>query len=121
MAVVGGAPLAPKSFEVFYLSDNARRFSGRSTFIEDLEQIIPDFYDNVGQRLERWVPKPPKPVAEAEAAGEKDEKIKSKSPESSIAPSPAAESKRLTPGNQHSVLLELPQFLRRAIKGSEVV
>lgn len=118
-SVVSASPLSPKSFEVFYLSDNSRRFSGRSTFIEDLEQIVPEFYDNVGQRLERWVPKPPKPVATAEADLENDEKAQTKPAVSTAAPADAVESPRLTPGNQHSVLLELPQFLRRAIKGND--
>ena len=49
----------PVSFEVLVISDLAGRFSGRSTFIEDLEKAIPGFYDRVGQNLRKWVPPPP--------------------------------------------------------------
>ena len=49
----------PVSFEVLVISDLAGRFSGRSTFIEDLEKAIPSFYDRVGQNLRRWIPPPP--------------------------------------------------------------
>ena len=49
----------PTSFEVVIIIDLAGRFSGRSTFIEDLEKAIPSFYDRVGQNLRKWVPPPP--------------------------------------------------------------
>ena len=41
------------------ITDLAGRFSGRRTFIEDLEKVIPEFYDKVGQHLRRWTPGPP--------------------------------------------------------------
>ncbi len=47
------------AFEVVVVTDPAGRFSGRSTFIEDLEKTIPSFYDRVGQNLHKWVPSPP--------------------------------------------------------------
>ncbi len=117
-SVVGNAPLAPKRFEVFLLSDNARRFSGRNTFIEELEQVVPEFYDDVGQHLVRWVPKPPKPVAKAERA-EKDKEITVPPQDEAARIDSPAELPRLQPGNQHSVLLEIPQFLRRVVKGTD--
>ena len=50
---------APLRFEVIMLRELGARFSGRKTFIEDLEDLIPDFYDKVGQKLRAWVPPPP--------------------------------------------------------------
>ncbi|MEO1017856.1 MAG: hypothetical protein AAFY56_09195, partial [Pseudomonadota bacterium] len=52
--------LVPSSFEVFAIKDFGGRFSGTRTFIEDLENVIPAFYENVGQRLSQWQPPPPK-------------------------------------------------------------
>ena len=51
--------MAPTGFEVLMVADLAGRFSGRRTFIEDLEKVIPEFYDKVGQHLRRWTPPPP--------------------------------------------------------------
>ena len=109
--IVGDAPLPPKSFEVFLLSDDSRRFAGRKTFIEEIERAVPSFYDGVGQRLERWVPKPPKPVAADGAITDVSvSKPEEKQPASLETPS---EKPELTAGNRHSVLIEMPQFLRR--------
>ena len=41
------------------IRDIAGRFSGRRTFIEDLENLIPEFYDRIGQHLRPWAPPPP--------------------------------------------------------------
>lgn len=51
--------MAPKGFEVAMIRSIAGRFSGRRTFIEDLEKIIPEFYDKIGQHLRPWTPPPP--------------------------------------------------------------
>ena len=48
-----------KSFEIVIINDLAGRFSGRRTFIEDLERLIPEFYDRIGQHLRPWIPPPP--------------------------------------------------------------
>ena len=66
------SPLPPRRFRVFTVTTNSRRFTGRKTFIEDLEKAVPNFYDQVGQNLERWIPKPPKPVVDR-AGFEKEE------------------------------------------------
>ena len=50
---------APTSFEVIMIRDLAGRFSGRRTFVEDLEDLIPEFYDRIGQNLRPWAPPPP--------------------------------------------------------------
>src|SRR5690606_28093368 len=39
--------------------DIAGRFSGNKTFIEELERLVPEFYENVGQHLQPFRPKPP--------------------------------------------------------------
>lgn len=54
--------LTPHSFEVLLVGETGKRFSGRRTFIEDLETIVPAFYDLVGQHLRAWQPTPPKPI-----------------------------------------------------------
>ena len=117
-AIVGGAPLPPKSFEVFQLCDDARRFTGRKTFIEEIERVVPQFYDNVGQRLERWVPKPPKPVKNEMAVSdvEPQPQVREKRSE----PPVQTERPGLASGNQHSTLIEMPAFLRRSILGRRV-
>ena len=41
------------------VKDLAGRFSGPRNFIEDLERLVPDFYDRIGQNLRPWTPPPP--------------------------------------------------------------
>ena len=55
----GHTGATPTSFEVVMIRDIAGRFSGRRTFIEDLENLIPEFYDRIGQNLRPWAPPPP--------------------------------------------------------------
>lgn len=55
--------LVPHAFEVMLIEDLGGRFAGSRTFIEDVERIVPQFYDLVGQYLRAWQPPPPKPVA----------------------------------------------------------
>ncbi len=64
--------MVPTGFEVVTIRDIAGRFSGRRTFIEDLENMIPEFYDEVGQHLRPWAPPPPSidkedPIEEGDA------------------------------------------------------
>jgi hypothetical protein len=61
-----GTTALPRAFEIYALSGNSRRFSGRKIFIEDLELMVPKFYDEIGQHLKQWQPKPPQPVKEIE-------------------------------------------------------
>ena len=61
MCLVGeGRSLVPTSFEVAIVRDVAGRFSKRRAFVQDLEKLVPTFYDQVGQRLRSWGPPPPK-------------------------------------------------------------
>ena len=53
---------APHSFEVSLVENLGKRFSGRRTFIEDVERIVPTFYDLVAFHLKAWQAPPPKPV-----------------------------------------------------------
>ena len=119
-AIVGDAPQPPKSFEVFLLSDDGRRFSGRQTFIEEIERAVPRFYETVGQHLKRWVPKPPKPVAkkeaEAVAEGAAVKREKEERPAEHVSP---AEQPGPMPGNIHSSPLDIPPFLRRFVTGKD--
>jgi len=54
--------MTPHSFEVLLVEANPKRFIGRRSFIEDVETVVPLFYDLVGQHLRAWQPPPPKPV-----------------------------------------------------------
>ena len=49
----------PTSFEVVMIRGLGGRFTGRRTFIEDLENLVPEFYDQIGQNLRPWTPPPP--------------------------------------------------------------
>lgn len=55
--------LVPTAFEVLLIEDLGGRFSGTRTFIEDVERIVPEFYQLVGQHLREWRPAPPRPIA----------------------------------------------------------
>ncbi|NOX95539.1 MAG: hypothetical protein GXP04_10745 [Alphaproteobacteria bacterium] len=48
------------SFQVEMSVDLGARFNSRKKFIESLEEIVPEFYQNVGQHLQPFVPSPPK-------------------------------------------------------------
>lgn len=52
--------LAPRKFSVKLAKHVGAKFSGRRTFIEAVEECVPHFYREVGQRLRAWVPTPPK-------------------------------------------------------------
>ena len=49
----------PSRFEVAMVRDLAGRFSGRRTFIDDVEAAVPEYYDRVGQHVRAWSPPPP--------------------------------------------------------------
>lgn len=53
------AGMTPTGFEIVMIRDIGGRFPGRRTFIEELERIVPEFYDEVGQHLRAWSPPPP--------------------------------------------------------------
>lgn len=55
----GRVGVSPKGFEVLTIKDCAGRFSGTGTFIKDLEEVVPDFYEKIGQHIYRWIPPAP--------------------------------------------------------------
>ena len=94
-----GKGAAPRAFEVSIKMDGGRRFGGRKTFIEDIENLVPEFYERIGQHLRAWQPAPPKP-------------IKSDSQEEASEPE-VSTTVPVTPGNAYTNLLDVPPFLRR--------
>ena len=52
--------LAPASFEVKLVRNAVGRFSQPKRFVEELEEAVRRFYEQVGQRLKRWQPAAPK-------------------------------------------------------------
>jgi hypothetical protein len=100
----------PRAFEIFHVTDDVRRFSGRKTFIEDLESVVPTFYDQVGQYLQTWRPKPPKP-AENVTPDKPGKAASTVSKETSAETKPQS---KIDPGNRHAFLLEIPSFFKRS-------
>ncbi|MDZ7662471.1 hypothetical protein [Thiohalophilus sp.] len=52
--------VVPTVFEVFYMADLAGKFAKNKVFIDEIEKIVPYFYEMAGQRLQAWVAPPPK-------------------------------------------------------------
>ena len=48
------------SFEVVFARDFGAKFAQRKNFIAELEQTLPEFYEQVGQHLKAWQPTAPK-------------------------------------------------------------
>ena len=91
-----------RAFEVIVTTSDTRRFKGRRTVIEDLEDLVPRFYEFLGQHLRAWNPSPPKPVHSVQEKGSTDPKNP-----------PIAKSEAGIAGNAHNDLLEIPNFLKR--------
>lgn len=59
-------PVPASAFTVMLVRDAAGRFAGSRTFVAELEEVVPRFYEQVGQRLKAWRPVAPQvqtPVA----------------------------------------------------------
>lgn len=54
------ASSVPTSFDIWMKSDDGRRFAGKQTFIQEVESLVPEFYESVGQHLRAWMPKAPR-------------------------------------------------------------
>lgn len=52
-----GAPA--KNFTVMLVRDAAARFAGNRSFVAELEEAVPRFYEQIGQRLKAWRPAAP--------------------------------------------------------------
>ncbi len=48
------------SFNVEMASDLSSKFNNRKKFVEELELLVPEFYENVGQHIKAWSPSPPR-------------------------------------------------------------
>lgn len=99
-----------RAFEVILTTYSARRFAGRRTFIEELEDLAPRFYETIGQHLQTWTPSPPKPKHSVTKAD-------SSEPEQSQLEKPDIQPSPQHAGNSHSELLEIPDFLVRPNSG----
>ena len=68
--------IQPVAFEIRMVQDLAGKFSGRSTFIKAVEDVVSRFYEVAGQNLQSWTPKAPKishkKEGEAPDLGEKE-------------------------------------------------
>jgi hypothetical protein len=88
--------LVPTSFQVLLVRDIAGKFQGSKTFIQNVEEIVPEFYEQIGQHLRPYVPPPPKPKPELTDAVEqiaqdqdttlKDESLAMTDPDQTRAP-----------------------------------
>ena len=54
--------LPPVAFVVLRTIDLAGKFSGVSTFVEEAEKLLPNFFHDIGQLLQAWKPLPPKVI-----------------------------------------------------------
>jgi len=52
--------ILPKSFRIMQICNETRKFRGTKTFVSLLERTVPDFYENVGQKLMSWQAPAPK-------------------------------------------------------------
>lgn len=52
--------LAPTRFDVLLVRDLAGKFAGAKTFVENVEEVVPYFYEQVGQYLRPYVAPPPR-------------------------------------------------------------
>lgn len=86
----GNQTLVPTQFSVLLVKDLAGKFSGSKTFIEHLEEAVPQFYEQVGQHLRAYVEPPPRVRKESRDA-ESDEPLKDISHEAASAASEAVD------------------------------
>lgn len=56
----GDSHIQALAFDVVLSRDLAGKFSGRSTFIKEVEEAVKDFYSTAGQYLKAWTPPAPK-------------------------------------------------------------
>jgi len=60
IALAGKEGLVVQSFEVLLAIDLGSRFARRRNFVTELEAIVPEFYERVGQHLKAWQPSAPR-------------------------------------------------------------
>src|SRR3546814_6605314 len=64
--------LAPSRFSVLLVKDLAGKFAGAKTFVESVEEVVPYFYEQVGQDLRPYMAPPPR--VRREKQGEAEER-----------------------------------------------
>ena len=72
--------MAPTGFEIAIIRDIGGRFSSRRKFIEELEKLVPEFYEEIGQRLRPWTPPPPS-IAKKDPIHDVDTKAEDQPPD----------------------------------------
>lgn len=82
--------LVPTQFEVLLVRDLAGKFGGTKVFIEQLEEAVPYFYEQVGQHLRAYVAPPP-PLRKADSAAETDTPLEEVAEEAEAAASEATD------------------------------
>jgi hypothetical protein len=82
--------LAPTQFTVLLVKDLAGKFGGSRTFIEHLEEAVPQFYEQVGQYLRAYVEFPPRLQKESRES-QADEALDGISVEAAVAASEAVD------------------------------
>ena len=82
--------LVPTQFDVLLIRDLAAKFGGTKVFIEELEEAVPYFYEQVGQYLRAYVASPP-PLRKAASAAETDEALEEVAEEAETAASEATD------------------------------
>ena len=58
----------PVAFEISKTRDLGARFGSTKKFLQEIENLIPEFYEQIGQKLKRWQPSPP-PIKKSERIG----------------------------------------------------
>jgi len=91
-----------RAFEITLVSSDGRRFGGPRTFIDEIETLLPRFYSLVGQHLSAW--QAPAPKAKKDTSAEDPIILKTNEAEKQT---------KGQEGNDHTALLEIPDFLAR--------
>lgn len=105
--------LSPTSFEVMMVRDLAGKFGGAKTFVEQLEEIVPQFYECIGQHVRAYVAPPPRivqkemeesdpPVIAAPGSPEAGEVMQAMAGASRTEAGPGDESPALGPGDDRA-------------------
>jgi len=98
--ILTGSGPSIRAFEVILTSNSARRFTGRRTFIEEIEILAPRYYEKFGQHLQSWKALPPKPKHSISEENNTPNEIE-------------VSSESMQAGNVHHDLLDIPYFLQR--------
>jgi len=71
--LLDGVKDMPSALEIVRVIDLSSKFRGSKTFVEESLRALPKFYGDVGQRLVKWTPKPPKVKATETHCAKTDE------------------------------------------------